>query len=335
MALAHKFDAVYLAPGTYLAAHAQNVFSNSHQTDALMGLASALGTYQQILWYLQTGVRKPKGEPASVLPAAEIPSQRLVGFSKWEVRQKAARCTKCDCNACVDNCVLLQQCGQSPLNLARDIGTSTNLFHETQGHAAMRQIGSCTDCGLCDQVCPVGIDIGKIIIDARHTLHDKLELPKAHHEYLLRDMAFANGPQTAVSYLPEDGMCEYLFFPGCQAGGSDPRYVSMTYERLCKRIPATGLLLRCCGNPALWAGVQTLFQQELKSIRQFWLEAGKPTMISPVPPVAGHLPSIYQRFLKKHSMSWTLWEYHATKQLRFSIPVPPGDGMTLVLPFGT
>lgn len=300
--LAKEYDAVYLASGTELEAEDVNIFSDAACGDTITGLAAGLRAYQQILWYLQTGVRKNEEPEESLVgtfpPVADAKTvipENGVSYNKAEARQEAARCTKCNCQLCVDSCVLLQQYGQSPLDFARDVGVSTNLFHETQGHAAMREIGSCTDCGLCAQVCPVGIDIGSIILKARETLLSKGELPEAHHEYWLRDMAFAN-TDAAVCHLPESGRCDYLFFPGCQSGGSDPRYVSMTYERLRARNSDTGLLLRCCGAPALWAGDKSLFQQELKKIRDIWLQSGKPTFILTCPScmrtLSAYLPEI-------------------------------------------
>lgn len=302
-ALTQEYAAVYLASGTGLTAEGQGIFSDADCTATIEGLAAGLRTYQQILWYLQTGTDKP--EPSKQVSAGTLPTavdaQPIIpengsDYTKAEARQEAMRCTKCDCQRCVESCVLLQQYGQSPLALARDVGVSSNLFHETQGHAAMREIGSCTDCGLCAQVCPVGIDIGAIILKARETLLDKGELPEAHHEYWLRDMAFANGDEASLCYLPDEGTCDYLFFPGCQSGGSDTRYVTMTYELLRRRAPGTGLLLRCCGAPALWAGDQKCFRQELKQIRDIWLQAGKPTLILTCPScartLAAHLPEI-------------------------------------------
>ena len=307
-ALAQEYDAVYLSSGTGLTAEGYNIFSDADCSDTIEGLAAGLRSYQRILWYLQTGVHKP--EDAEIVPggvfqpaadAQPVIPENGNSYSKSEARQEAVRCTKCNCLLCVENCVLLQQYGQSPLDLARDVGVSSNLFHETQGHAAMREIGSCTDCGLCAEVCPVGIDIGAIILKARETLLDKGELPEAHHEYWLRDMAFANGQDAALCHLPDGGKCEYLFFPGCQSGGSDPRYVSMTYERLRSRNARTGLLLRCCGAPALWAGDQKLFQQERKQIQDIWLRAGKPIFILSCPScmrtLSAYLPEIPMQML--------------------------------------
>lgn len=304
--LAEQFDAVYLASGVTIPPLGRNVFAAGKRDSSIAGLAAGLKDYQQILWFLQTGTEKP-GAPLSFrpgfdapIPSPEAPAPVIPGngnyYSKAQARQEAARCTGCNCSACIDSCVLLQQYGQSPVNLARDIGISTNMFPETQGHAAMREIGSCSDCGLCKEVCPVGIDIGKIIMNARRILRDRQELPPAHHGYWLRDMAFANSPEAAVFHLPESGKCGYLFFPGCQSGGSDPRYVTMTYQRLQACLPNTGLLLRCCGAPAFWAGEQELFQHELNVLRQYWLDAGKPTLLLSCPScyrtLRDHLPEI-------------------------------------------
>ena len=281
-ALCDQFDAVYLAPGTGFPKYGGKVFSDGTCEDPIAGLAAGLKASQSIQWYLQTGVLRVE-DPAEFIAEDASVQRSPAPFTKAEARQEAARCTKCDCSLCVEHCLLLQQYGQSPTNLARDIAVSTNLFHETQGHAAMREIGSCTDCGLCAHVCPVGIDIGSIIMKARHTLLDKGELPPAHHEYWLRDMAFADGEEASLLHLPAESRCQYLFFPGCQAGGSDPRYVSMTYELLRGTLPSVGLMLRCCGAPALWAGEDALFRQSLGQIRDIWLQAGKPVIILTCP----------------------------------------------------
>lgn len=295
--LADDYDAVFLAGGVALESDRENVFHATSTDNAVEELATGLEGYQQILWYLQTGTRKSTMEKtageAKRTSAARFP-ETDTGYTKAEARQEAARCTGCNCTACVDSCVLLQQYGQSPLDLARDIGVSTNLFHETQGHAAMREIGSCSNCGLCEAVCPAGIDIGKMMMDARRILREKRELPEAHHEYWLRDMAFATGPE-ASCYIPPE-TCGYLFFPGCQAGGSDPRYVELTYSRLRQLHPGCGLLLSCCGAPAFWAGEYDLFQSALRQIQSRWEEAGKPVLIVTCPScmrtLSEHLPQI-------------------------------------------
>ena len=70
----------------------------------------------------------------------------------------------------------------------------------------------------------------------------------------------------------------------------------MTYQRLQACLPNTGLLLRCCGAPAFWAGEQELFQHELNVLRQYWLDAGKPTLLLSCPScyrtLRDHLPEI-------------------------------------------
>lgn len=297
--LAGQFDAVYLASGTGFTENSGRIFSDGSCPDTLTGLAAGIRASQEIHWYLQTGVRKAH-TPVPALPSVPCPPL-TAPYTKAEARQEAGRCTKCDCHLCVDRCLLLQQYGQSSRALARDIGVSTNLFHETQGHAAMREIGSCTDCGLCAQVCPVGIDIGSIILSARQILLGKGELPPAHHEYWLRDMAFANGAEASLLHLPAGAHCQYLFFPGCQAGGSDPRYVSITYDLLRGLLPNAGLLLRCCGAPALWSGEEALLRQSMEQLRGIWLQAGKPVMVFTCPSCMRmfrrYLPEIPQQSL--------------------------------------
>ncbi|MCJ7836609.1 heterodisulfide reductase-related iron-sulfur binding cluster [Cuneatibacter sp. NSJ-177] len=229
--------------------------------------------------FLRIATEKERGEGSR----AEERERWEAAWSKEQAKAEAERCTRCDCTACMDACVLLRQYGSPPKDLEKDVKLSLNIFPETQGRAAMREIGSCNNCNLCGKLCPSGIRIGDFLLQARTDLCSSGILPPAHHEYWLRDMEFSNSEEVSMFYQPEETASDYLFFPGCQAGGSDPRYVSLTYERLLARYPKTSLLLRCCGAPALWAGEEAAFGRELEQITLYWREAGKPAVILACP----------------------------------------------------
>ena len=292
------FDAVYVASGSFTNEiyndsflQKKNVFvlPKYGQTDPygiIQELADGIRISEEISWFLSTGrymneklhVNK-RSMPVMLFPARRqtapsvCPAKGLL-YSKAEIRKEAVRCSGCDCTLCIDQCILLRQYGMTPVNLSNDVGISTNIFPDTQGHAAMREIGSCNNCGLCRAVCPVGIDIGNFLIHARALIKKNGDLPPAHHEYWMRDMAFSDSEDVSLFYLPDGEQCTYLFFPGCQAGGSDPQYVLKTYEKILKTWPSTGLLLRCCGAPALWAGEEDVLQKELRYIRKKVIESG-------------------------------------------------------------
>lgn len=275
------FDAVYAASGASARGDGGHIFRSPEGLSPVEKLVEGTRIADAIEWYLKTGRKKPL--PAGRSAGGGLPAAREgAAPSKAEARQEAGRCTRCDCSACMEACVLLRQYGQTPRDLSKDVGLALNVFPETQGRAGMREIGACSFCGLCKSVCPAGIDIGAFLLRSRTELCSKGLLPPAHHEFWLRDMAFSNGPQASFFYRPQPS-CRRLFFPGCQTGGSDPRYVTMTYEKLLAQDPSTALLVRCCGAPALWAGEAEGFQGEHAAIRGFWERAGRPVVLVSCP----------------------------------------------------
>jgi hypothetical protein len=95
--------------------------------------------------------------------------------------------------------------------------------------------------------------------------------------------------------------CSQVFFPGCQLGASDPRYVTLSYEYLLRCSPDTALLLHCCGAPAIWAGDDELHRAELAAIRSAWEELGKPVFLLACPSCQkmfrDYLPEIHCRMI--------------------------------------
>lgn len=277
---AGAFDLVYVPSGTTYRPKPKNVL-RGRCGETVAAFAGALADVAGAEWFLRTGEQKKDAPaPLPVLSPTTQGAREIAALDKAAARQEAVRCKKCDCSACVDHCILLQQYGAGPIMLANDVGLALNVFPETQARAGMRQIGSCTDCGLCREVCPQGIDIGKFLLAARTELQSKRLLPPAHHEYWLRDMAFSND-EAAFTWIPEH--CSHLFFPGCQLGGSDPRYVSLALEQLREKLPGCGITTRCCGAPARWAGDEVLYQAELDAIRTLWETSGKPVVLVACP----------------------------------------------------
>ncbi len=288
------FDAVYLASGVKLEGDGMEemenrLFASPDGLSFTEEIAAGMKIADEIEWFLKTGSQRVKGRAGQknrVKTAEENPKSYLPAPGpvpgKGEARQEAGRCTLCDCSACMQECVLIRQYGRTPKDLSRDVGLALNVFPETQGRAGMREIGACNFCGLCRKICPSQIDIGAFLLHSRTELCQKGLLPRAHHDFWMRDMAFSNGPKASVFYQPEE-TCGYLFFPGCQAGGSDPRYVTMTYEKLLALRPDTALLVHCCGAPALWAGESEVMKETHEKIRAFWQQAGSPVMIVSCP----------------------------------------------------
>ena len=127
-------------------------------------------------------------------------------------------------------------------------------------------------------------------------------MPWAFHDFFLRDMAFTNSEEAYLARQPQGiDQCRMMFFPGCQLGASDPRYVSESYRWLLSHMPDTGLMLGCCGAPAEWAGDETILSEVVLKIREAWVTLGKPTAVFACPTCkqmfARHIPEIEGVFL--------------------------------------
>ncbi|WP_214658804.1 pyridine nucleotide-disulfide oxidoreductase/dicluster-binding protein [Candidatus Formimonas warabiya] len=237
------------------------------------------------------------------LPVVDIGKADLVrpvnqiAYTADEAVKEAKRCLKCDCNFCKASCALLHYFDKFPAKVANDVLGTIYPVDTLTKRAATRMINMCNLCGLCKEVCPEKIDLGELMLTSRKILHQDGVLPPAFHEFWLQDMAFSNGEHARfVSNAPGSGTSDYLFFPGCQLGSSDPAYVEKSYAYLREKIPHTGIMVTCCGAPAEWAGDQNLHGQMVHKIRADWEKMGRPRVVFACPTCmkmfAGHLPEI-------------------------------------------
>jgi Fe-S oxidoreductase len=170
------------------------------------------------------------------------------------------------------------------------------------GTLATRFISTCNQCGLCKEVCLVGIDTGEFLLQNHRIMREKGAMPWAFHDFWLRDMEFSNSLAAQLSRIPAGyNQSQYMFFPGCQLGASDPGYVSESYRWLLRHKPDTALMLDCCAAPAEWAGDEKLHGEAIVNLRTQWIELGKPTAVFTCPTCRQmfrrHLPEIKGVFL--------------------------------------
>ncbi|MBM3302797.1 MAG: (Fe-S)-binding protein [Deltaproteobacteria bacterium] len=106
-------------------------------------------------------------------------------------------------------------------------------------------------------------------------------MPPSAHEFALKDMEFSNSDNAALArHQPGLTSSSHLFFPGCQLAGACPDHVKKTYEYLRNRLQGgVGLMLRCCGAPADWAGRANALAQVLDEFRTQWIAMGSPQLI--------------------------------------------------------
>jgi len=262
--------------------------------DAIEALAEGINMATAIEVYFKTGksaypedkrTTKVQVDP-SKLTFIKGPALDEAGCIKAEdVKEESERCLRCQCDSCRIYCDLVSFTGKWPLRIKDEVqATLHDGQADVKAQPAKRLINICTHCGLCDDVCPAEIDMDNMFLEARANLHRLNKMPWAFHDFWLRDMAFADGEQSALIRTPTGvGKSEYAFFPGCQMGASEPRYVSDTYRWLLCKEPSMGILLKCCGTPVKWAGDTKKHADTIDSLRSDWEGLGKPKLVIACP----------------------------------------------------
>lgn len=145
-------------------------------------------------------------------------------------------------------------------------------------------IWSCTTCGACVEICPVGNEPMQDIIDMRrHLTLDKVELP-ADGMSVLRELdgranPWGYAPDTRADWaegmdvplLADKRKVEVLFWVGC-SGSFDPRsqQITQAVARLLRRADVDFAILgpeeQCTGDPARRLGEEAAFQASAEMI---------------------------------------------------------------------
>jgi len=320
------FDAVYVAtgaqgpdfglvpdPGGAFASTRPGVFLGGSLAgrETMGALADGLRVSHALERFLKVGsMNQPTGaittqlklDPSRIPTVATVLPGDGKAFTQGEAIQEAKRCLLCACDACFRACDLMHAFRKFPKRIAEEIHLSVHPGTlDGNGTLATRLMSTCNQCGLCRSVCPEGIDTGELFLQGHRAMHAQGAMPWAWHEVFLRDMASAN-TEGGLARLPVGvAGSRYLFFPGCQLGASDPRYVSGSYRFLLEHWPDTALSLGCCGAPAEWAGNEDLRGEVMAKLRDDWEAFGQPTFVFACPTCRQmfdrHLPEIPGVFL--------------------------------------
>ncbi|HXZ14743.1 MAG TPA: heterodisulfide reductase-related iron-sulfur binding cluster, partial [Roseiarcus sp.] len=215
---------------------------------------------------------------APLPPAA--PLDHLRGYARDEAIAEAARCFPCRCLECVKACEYLRHYGAYPKRYVRDI--YNNLSIVLGNRKANRMIDSCTLCGLCDTLCPNDLSMGEVCLEARRDMVESGHMPASHHDFALRDMAHSRSEAAAFArHEPGFEKSAFAFFPGCQLAASSPWHVERAYAHLkAKLAGGVGLMVDCCGAPALWSGRRALHDDVTAELRETWRRLGEPEVVT-------------------------------------------------------
>lgn len=331
-----KFDAVYLATGAEgntfgLSDHPEGAFATSREgvfwggamkgRNSIEAIADGLFASHAVERYLKTGLMNQPPEPQGTklcLGTDRLSDQPAVwpadgvGYTEEEAAAEARRCVLCACDACMKSCDLMRLYEKTPRRIYEEVYITIHPGTLSRdGTWATRLITTCNQCGVCKQACPQKIDIGDFFLQAHRAMHDKGAMPWAFHDYWLRDLHFSNGEAAILVRGPQCGeKPQYLFFPGCQMGASEPEYVKRSFAWLLEKCPQTALWVHCCGAPAEWAGDQALHREEIAAIREQWEELGRPPFVFGCATCrqmfAKYLPEIPGLFLYEKMAEWGL-----------------------------
>lgn len=256
----------------------------------VMGMAQAATVAKAMESYIQTGnpkhamVQWEKTECAKNAPHRNVPPMAHVCpsgevYTAAEAQEEASRCMQCDCEECVRDCELLTKYKKKPPRIAIDVAQDAMTRNSVSSACITRQTWSCNLCGHCADVCGEGVNVGQMFEMSRADRVKSGNYPPAFHGYWLDEMEQATSEYGLAKGAPGEEGCSYLFFPGCRLGASNPEYILRSYEVLQKQQKHTGVLLDCCGVPALWAGEQERFKAHLEHIRTIWQNMGEPAVV--------------------------------------------------------
>ncbi|MDX9991824.1 MAG: FAD-dependent oxidoreductase [Anaerolineales bacterium] len=216
---------------------------------------------------------------SEILPqTALIATDLSTSYSRKVAETEAARCIQCECLECVKNCEYLRHYKGYPKKYIREVYNNLSIVMGTR--YSNQFINTCALCGLCAEVCPTDVDFGEICRNAREQMVEQKRMPPSAHDFALQDMAFSNGEKFSLAKnAPDADVSEYVFFPGCQLSGSSPENAEKAYAFLREKLPRVGLMLRCCGAPADWAGRKDIFAASQSELRAEYGKLGRPKVV--------------------------------------------------------
>jgi glutamate synthase (NADPH/NADH) small chain len=202
------------------------------------------------------------------------------GYTREEAQREASRCFPCQCLECVKVCEYLKQYGSYPKRYVREIYNNECIVMGVR--KANRMINSCALCGLCTAVCPEKLSMADVCLDARRGMVEKSRMPPSAHDFALRDMTFSTSEAFRLArHQPGFTSSAVAFLPGCQLSASSPGHVESCYRHLRGTLAGgVGLILSCCGAPALWAGDEPRFRDTLGMLSAAWEQLGRPRLIT-------------------------------------------------------
>ncbi len=198
-----------------------------------------------LLWQLEVDeVERRRRERSPVL--LRRPPEPM---SEDEAVEEGERCLDCVCGLCTAECEFLAKHCDVPRQLAAKV-------HDGPApHLDM--VYSCNLCGLCREVCPVDLDTGELLLEARRNAVRAGIGPLDRHRKELRFYRLGVSKSFSLAACePGRRTAKKLFFTGCSLPASSPHNTARVYQELRRLSPGIGVLMHCCGAPAEALGME-------------------------------------------------------------------------------
>jgi len=199
-----------------------------------------------------------------------------------QIQKITNECLKC--GTCINKCEYLNHyCTNSPLDL-------TKRFLSGELKDNIPAVFTCNLCSLCEEVCPVDLNIGTLSLELRQEYVSRNGGVSEIHKSLLDDVkkiyvsAEAKTTLRGGQYNFENLKgSEFIFFPGCALPLNSPHLVKKSFSFLQKQFPGISIMTGCCGSPAHLIGEQMISEDIFANIIQNVRDVGAKTIIAACP----------------------------------------------------
>ena len=144
------------------------------------------------------------------------------------------------CGICVKECRFLQLHGTP--------GEISNSYLKTAHSSGIHEAYSCNLCGLCESVCPLGLECSQAFLEMRRKETSLTPTVHKQHRPLCTYVNIGSSSLFSLELIPDK--CDTIFFPGCTLSATRATTTEKTYLFLKQHIPDLGIVLDCCSKPS-------------------------------------------------------------------------------------
>ena len=180
------------------------------------------------------------------------------------------KCTAC--SLCLKDCAFLRKYGHPK---------TINDSNDSKKVRDLSVAFECSLCGLCQKVCPEGIDPSRMLLEMRRQAVLQGQGEFSEHRPLLKYEK--RGISKRYTWYGLLRGCQTILFPGCALSGNRPATVFKLYEHLIKRFPDLGVVLDCCTKPSHDLGREDYFQTMFGEMKGYLLDKGIRTVLVACP----------------------------------------------------